>query len=230
MFKKLLFNKITIIIFSIISLCSLIYLSQKYPFTKNILQTTKNILQEKGCGIGVQATLLDKKKFSSLFHGSNFFWNKSVRNKYKAIRIDIKNEGDHNFVLDKNSIGLPLVDPLVIQKKLKSMFDNFIPFAASGAASALCSFGFGFATLPTMLISGGVGAATGFLKLDKSEEKLGRNIHKYSYDPASAILIPKQNVISKIFFVEKKNFKPDFNVKFFDLNLEKYFGFKIKIN
>jgi hypothetical protein len=221
MFKKLFLNKITIFIFTLIFLYGLFYFFKKHPFAQSVLQ-------EKNCSVDIKATLLNKKNFGSLFHGSNYFWNRDVRKRYKAIKIDIKNESEHNLVLDKNGIELALIDPLVIQKKLTSTF-NIIPFVASGAASALCSFGFGLATLPTMLISGGVGTAAGFLKFDKSEEKLGQNIHKHSYDPTSAILIPKQNIISKIFFVENKGLKPDFNIKFFDLNLEKYFDFKVKI-
>jgi hypothetical protein len=228
MFKKSIFKQIVLSILLAIGFVFIAYLiKNKENFLLNKKNFTKEI-SEKNINLTVNASALSKKSFGSLFHGSNYFWNKGVKNRYKAIKIDIKNDSEHNFVLDRNSCNLTLIDPSTIQKKLTSKF-NLIPFVASGATSALCSFGLGLAMLPTMLASGAVATAASFANFDKSEERLNQNIKKYSYDVDSAVLIPKTSVISRILFIENKNLKSDFNIKLFDLNLEKYFDFTVKL-
>jgi hypothetical protein len=218
MIKKYILNKITVPIVAFLIFAGAFYLHKKDSVVANVEHN-----------VGVCASVLSRKAFNSLFHGSNFFSRREVAKKYKAIKVDIKNETENILLLDKKGVDLVLTDPLVIQKKLTSTF-NIIPFAASGAVSALCTFGLGLAILPTMLASGAVGTAAGFLNFDKSGEKLGQNIRRYSCDLANAFLVPKKETISRIFFVENKNFKPIFNMKFFDLKLEKYFDFKVKIS
>ncbi len=204
------------LIFLSITICFAIFFFLKWDNTKVFFQ--------KQSGLQICARILGNKEFNSNFRGFNYFKNRNIRNKYKALKIDIKNDSGNEYLLEKNGIDLQVEQPFKISKKLKTNF-ALAPLIVAGTASALFIFTFGLAIIPSVIAGTTIGASTNLINVKKSNKKMSENINNRSHDLVHGVLIPPRETVSKIFFIKNENVKDKFNLKLLNLENNNYFNF-----
>jgi|GEM_PF-5944223 hypothetical protein len=209
--KKLFEHKYKLVSAGILSL--IIFSACSIQFTRNILFST---FCKPTNNIEITSTVLPNSQFISNFRSFNPVKRKTISNQYKAIRINIKNQSNKEYVIDKNSLNLALVSPQKIKRELSSR--NFLgPIIAAGITASLCIFTFGLAYIPSVIAGATVGASTNLIDVKSSNNKLQHNLQTRCHDLTHPISIQPYESVNTIFFIKKENMKPKYTIKIFNV-------------
>ncbi len=185
-----------------------------------------NLIQ-KNPDLTIVSRVLSNKEFNSNFRGFNYFQNRNVRNKYRAIKIDINNQTNKEYLLEKDGVGLQLENPLKISRKLKTNF-AFAPLVAGLASGALFVLTLGLAVIPSVVAASTIAASTNFIPVEKGNNNVVSSISSRSHDLIHGVLVPAKGMVSRMFFIKKENFKNFFDLKLFELHNKNYLKFFIE--
>ncbi|MBD3231230.1 hypothetical protein GF322_01055 [Candidatus Dependentiae bacterium] len=208
MFKKY-FN----LIFSIFCMAILILLSQT-QFIQSFTVINFNDRTEDS-KVFIKAKIFSNNQFYNNFKEFNYFKNRNIRNKYKAIEIEIENNTNIDYILSPNNIELSIIPPEKIKTWLKT---NRIlgPISSGIITCGLFIFGFGMAYIPSFLAGGTIGSSTQFINIEQNNNDLTKNISNKSINSLHMLLLPAHETTKTIVFIKNKNIKKNFKIKLND--------------
>jgi len=211
--------------------------------------------QKENAKVGIK--ILSEKEFSSTFSNASSRKKKQVYKDYKIMLVDLANKSDYmSYLIDPKNIGFSFTNAEEIFAKLKmdknSALVDYIPFLITFLglvpinAMMWCEIISGAACFPAHIIALGFFTIStaiilttlliGMFKSKKFKQEIERrnictlaSLKQKIFDFDQTEELGPNTGINKLFFINKKDLKPEFTINLFNEIQQSYLVFNIPL-